>query len=95
MNLVTTLKKHFDITEYTGCAKNSQEQYVNDVPQIWVYEKGQESEPLFILKCAQALEEGTGWIVADIYSSLEHGQRLSDAEIKALLKNGKIHSEFK
>lgn len=94
MRLVTTLKKHFDVTEDTGCAENSQEQEVNDVPRIWVFEKGQDSEPLFILKCAQALEGSTGWIVGNIYSSLEHGLRLSEAEIKALLKNGKIHSEY-
>lgn len=94
MRLVTTLKKNFDVTENVERESVSQGQQVVDVYQLWVFEKGQDSEPLFILKCAQALEGSTGWIVADVYSTLDNGQRLSEAEIKALLKRGKIHSRY-
>jgi len=91
MKLVTTLKKHFDVIEATERVSNGLGGV--DVPQLWVFEKGEDGEPLFILKCARALEGREGWIVGNIYSTLQHGQNLSDAEIKALLKRGEIRSK--
>ncbi|UUL21364.1 hypothetical protein [Escherichia albertii] len=49
MKLTTLLKKHFDIEEITDVDST-----VNrEVYTIWVYEKGEDCEPLLILKDAQ------------------------------------------
>jgi hypothetical protein len=56
MKLTTLLKKHFDIEECTDVDST-----VNrEVYTIWVYEKGEDCEPLLILKDAGFY--GCGWL---------------------------------
>lgn len=63
MKLTTLLKKHFDIEECTDVDST-----VNrEVYTIWVYEKGEDCEPLLILKDAQDLMGVDGWLVGNIY----------------------------
>ncbi|WP_427182994.1 hypothetical protein [Klebsiella pneumoniae] len=51
MKLTTLLKKHFDIEEITDVDST-----VNrEVYTIWVYEKGEDCEPLLILKMHRIL----------------------------------------
>ncbi|EMC8946424.1 hypothetical protein VM239_004529 [Salmonella enterica] len=64
MKLTTLLKKHFDIEEITDVDST-----VNrEVYTIWVYEKGEDCEPLLILKDAQDFMGVDGWLVGNIYS---------------------------
>ncbi len=62
MKLTTLLKKHFDIEEITDVDST-----VNrEVYTIWVYEKGEDCEPLLILKDAQDFM-GVGWLACREY----------------------------
>ena len=88
MNLTTLLKKHFDIEECTDV-----DPMVNrEVYAIWVYEKGEDCEPLLILKDAQDVMGVDGWLVGNIYSTLQHGLLLQHEELKMMIRNGEIKS---
>ncbi|EDA3480178.1 cobalamin biosynthesis protein CbiX [Salmonella enterica subsp. enterica serovar Typhimurium] len=88
MKLTTLLKKHFDIKEITDVDST-----VNrEVYTIWVYEKGEDCEPLLILKDAQDFMGVDGWLVGNIYSTLQHGLLLQHEELKTMIRNGEIKS---
>ncbi|HBV4265997.1 TPA: hypothetical protein MDW71_005290 [Klebsiella pneumoniae] len=90
MKLITFLNKHFDIEELTifdECVKR-------EVYQLWVYEKGEDSEPLLILKDAMDLLSVDGWFVANIYSSLQHGLLVKEDEFKEMVKAGNVKSRY-
>ncbi|HGT9583831.1 hypothetical protein OW930_28135, partial [Klebsiella pneumoniae] len=90
MKLTTLLKKHFDIEECTDVDST-----VNrEVYTIWVYEKGEDCEPLLILKDAQDLMGVDGWLVGNIYSTLQHGLLLQHEQLKTMIRNGEIKSSF-
>mgnify|MGYP004713555561 CR=1 FL=1 len=76
MNIDTFLKKHFDI-----------EKHIEDVEgqktdTIWVYEKGQDSEPFLILQKVSEKE----WMARDVYSVLDHEKIYNVDEIKETFK---------
>ncbi|WP_312018788.1 hypothetical protein, partial [Klebsiella pneumoniae] len=54
---------------------------------IWIYEKGQDSEPVVILK---PTEQPGNWKVGNIYSALPHDAILSEQQLKELVKSGKV-----
>ncbi|EDV9342328.1 hypothetical protein JO01_004774, partial [Salmonella enterica subsp. enterica] len=54
---------------------------------IWIYEKGQDSEPVVILK---PTEQPGNWKVGNIYSALPHDAILSEQQLKELVKAGKV-----
>lgn len=92
MFLITFLKKHFDVEAQTNFDEtiDGTNNSGKDVYQLWVYEKGQDSEPLFILKDAKALIGVEGWVVGNVYSKLQHGLLVSDSQVKMLVKNSQI-----
>lgn len=92
MHFTTFLKKHFDIEIHTIFEEVSEGQSNAgcDVYQIWLYEKGLDSEPLLILKDALPLMGITGFIVGNVYSSLKHGQVVTEQEFKKMVKNGEV-----
>lgn len=94
MKLVTTLNKYFDVYEHLERGAINHEKQVVDVPNLWVFEKGEDSEPLFILRCARTLKGVDGWIVGNIYSNLEHGQTLSEKQLKEKIKRKEIKSMY-
>ncbi|KOA68696.1 hypothetical protein [Pantoea sp. CFSAN033090] len=68
-----------------------------DVTQIWIYEKGNDCEPLLILKESwwyTETKKPNYWLVGNIYSELVHGSEYSEAEFRELVRAGKITSEF-
>ncbi|EPD0867235.1 hypothetical protein ACR1AM_004303, partial [Salmonella enterica subsp. enterica serovar Infantis] len=82
MKLITLLNKHFD----TDLNEYEDENGVNH-PAIWVYEKGEDCEPVMVLK---ATEQPEIWKVGNVYSALTHNALLSETELKALVKSGKV-----
>lgn len=72
-------EKHFDIGGNYRCVDST----VNrEVYTIWVYEKGEDCEPLLILKDAQDFMGVDGWLVGNIYSTLQHGLLLQHEELE-------------
>ncbi|HIF0605879.1 hypothetical protein, partial [Citrobacter freundii] len=82
MKLITLLNKHFD----TDLKEYEDENGVNH-PAIWVYEKGEDCEPVVVLK---ATEQPEIWKIGNVYSALTHNALLSETELKALVKAGKV-----
>lgn len=82
MKLITLLNKHFD----TDLNDYEDENGVNH-PAIWIYEKGQDTEPLLVLK---ATEQPEIWKVGNVYSALTHDALLTETELKELVKAGKV-----
>ncbi|EBS4650472.1 hypothetical protein DQR43_22915 [Salmonella enterica subsp. enterica serovar Indiana] len=77
MKLITLLNKHFD----TDLNEYEDENGVNH-PAIWVYEKGEDCEPV--------VEQPEIWKIGNVYSALTHNALLSETELKALVKAGKV-----
>ena len=90
MKLITLLKKHFDIEEQTG----RDDANTKDVRQIWVYERGQDSEPLLILKNAQDLLGLSGWVVGNVYSCVQHGLLADESQLKQMMRSGGIKRAY-
>jgi hypothetical protein len=93
------LRKHFDIefkSEFDPNIVGSNETG-KEVDYIWIYEKGEDCEPVLILKDAWWYTEnnksedfGCWWIVGNVYSTLEHGSRIHNDEFMKLVKANKI-----
>lgn len=69
-----------------------------DVTQIWIYEKGEDSEPLLILKESwwyTDTKKPDHWLIGNIYSALEHNSEYSETEFRELVRAGKVKSQFK
>ena len=82
MKLITLLTKHFDV-EIADCELEDE-----TLPgAIWIYEKGQESEPVVILK---PTEQRGHWKVGNIYSALPSDAVLTEQQLKELVKAGKV-----
>lgn len=90
MKLTTLLNKHFEILEKTG----RDEADTKDVRQIWVFEKGQDCEPLLILKNAQDLIGIPGWVVGNVYSCVQHGLITDESQLKKMIRCGEIKSAY-
>lgn len=82
MKLNNYLSKFFDVVEDE--VENDEDE---KIPSLWLYEKGEDSEPVVILKQTENPGE---WRVGDIYSALTHDARLSEEQIKKLAKAGMI-----
>lgn len=91
MHFTTFLKKHFDIEIHTILEKNQSD--LSDagcaVYQIWLYEKGEDSEPLLILNRFNPAGE-TAFIVGNVYSSLKHGLVVTEQEFRKMVKSGEV-----
>ncbi|WP_264032842.1 hypothetical protein, partial [Klebsiella pneumoniae] len=84
MKLITLLAKHFDV-EIADFEMEDE-----TLPEaIWIYEKGQDSEPVVILK---PTEQPGNWKVGNIYSALPHDAILSEQQLKELVKAGKANA---
>lgn len=82
MKLITLLAKHFDV-EIADCEVEDE-----TLPgAIWIYEKGEDSEPMLILK---PTEQPGQWKVGNIYSTLPNDAVLSEQQLKELVKGGKV-----
>ncbi|AXO74107.1 TPA: hypothetical protein MG739_25105 [Klebsiella pneumoniae] len=95
MKLVNYLAKFFDtdVTFDTDSTLNGAEK----VEHISVYEKGEDCEPLLILIDVTGSLVPAGDVktyrVGNIYSNLQHGQLLTEMEVKKAAKNGEIKSK--
>jgi len=92
MKFVTFLNKHFDVhscverhTEGEGDNKR-----IKEVTELWIFEKGEDSEPLLILRDAMAMVGVAGWIVGNVYSKLTHGLLVTEQEFRVMVKNGEV-----
>lgn len=84
MHFTTFLKKHFDIEKVVGTSDSG-----NDTESIYVYEKGNDCEPLFILHESwlnAEIKKCGVWTIGDIYSTLEHGKEYSEQELIKMIK---------
>ncbi len=82
MKLITLLSKHFDV-EIADFEMEDE-----TLPEaIWIYEKGQDSEPVVITETNRTARTLESW---NIYSALPHDAILSEATIKELVKAGKV-----
>ncbi|HID5710667.1 TPA: hypothetical protein ACXETX_004952, partial [Klebsiella pneumoniae] len=82
MKLNNYLSKFFDVEENE--VENDEGE---KIPSLWLFEKGEDSEPVVILKQTEKPGE---WRVGDIYSALTNDARLSEEQIKKLAKDGMI-----
>ena len=82
MKLITLLSKHFDVE-----VADFEMEDETLTGAIWIYEKGQDSEPVVILK---PTEQPGQWKVGNIYSALPHDALLSEQQLKELVKDGKV-----
>ncbi len=82
MKLNNYLSKFFDVEE-----NEVENDKGEKIPSLWLYEKGEDSEPVVILKQTEKPGE---WRVGDIYSALTNDARLSEEQIKKLAKAGMI-----
>ncbi|HBE2333980.1 TPA: cobalamin biosynthesis protein CbiX [Escherichia coli] len=92
MKTLTFLKKHFDIEKVVGTSDSG-----NDTESIYVYEKGNDCEPLFILHESwlnAEIKKCGVWTIGDIYSTLEHGKEYSEQELIKMIKEGKVISKY-
>ena len=99
MHFTTFLKRHFDIDIHHNYDPSIQgtNNTGKDVTEIWIFEKGEESEPLLILKESWWYTETKSrdcWLVGNIYSTLEHGLEVSESQFRALVKKGQVRSSF-
>ncbi|OPG89467.1 cobalamin biosynthesis protein CbiX, partial [Chryseobacterium mucoviscidosis] len=66
-----------------------------DVTKIWIYEKGEDSEPLLTLTEAWWYTEtktAGNWLIGNVYSTLEHGREIHESEFRKLVTAGKVIS---
>ncbi|MEH5637257.1 cobalamin biosynthesis protein CbiX [Escherichia coli] len=92
MHFTTFLKKHFDIEKVVGTSDSG-----NDTESSYVYEKGNDCEPLFILHESwlnAEIKKCGVWTIGDIYSTLEHGKEYSEQELIKMIKEGKVISKY-
>lgn len=97
MLLINFLKKHFDVEASNEFNPELGERGRN-VRTLYVYEKGEDCEYMFSLKNAQDLGVSASpdiHVVGNIYSNLEHETKLSEAQIKQMVRKNLIHSTFK
>ncbi|MHB9348781.1 hypothetical protein ACPUEX_22455 [Enterobacter vonholyi] len=83
MKFINFLNKHFDAVyeEYDGENKEKKKEKC-----IWIYEKGEDSEPFLILE-----PENGNWIARNVYSVLDHEKIYTENEIKdVFIKTGLI-----
>ncbi|MEA0126766.1 cobalamin biosynthesis protein CbiX, partial [Escherichia coli] len=69
----------------------------NDTESIYVYEKGNDCEPLFILHESwlnAEIKKCGVWTIGNIYSTLEHGKEYSEQELIKMIKEGKVISKY-
>ncbi|WP_434523841.1 hypothetical protein [Photorhabdus asymbiotica] len=109
MKLETLLKKHFDIE--INNSFDAEEKVYNEIGksnrEIWIYEKGNDSEPLLILSDNGNLDikdnsclikampnSETIFFIKNIYSTLECGALYTESELKKMVKAGKIKSQY-
>lgn len=98
MKLNNYLAKFFDIDVIfdTDSALNDT-QDTQKVEHIWVYEKGEDCEPLLILIDVTGslvpAADGKTYRVGNIYSNLQHGQLLTEKEVKNAARKGEIKSK--
>lgn len=92
MHLITWLKKNgFEVEEEIIQLSDFDdfpiinESYLGN-PQLWVYEKDNDCEPIFILHLQSLITKI--WTVGMVYNDSEytHGDNLSEKEIKNILK---------
>ena len=96
MKLENYLAKFFDID-----VKSETDMSRNDtakVQHIFVYEKGEECEPLIILVDVTGVLVPAGDVktyrLGNIYSTMQHGQLMTEKEVKQAAKNGEIKSKY-
>lgn len=95
MKLNNYLAKFFDVNVEmdTDLALNGTE----EVEHIWLYEKGEDCEPLLILIDVTGslvpAADGKTYRVGNIYSNLQHGQLLTEKEVKNAARKGEIKSK--
>ncbi|ECE9694233.1 cobalamin biosynthesis protein CbiX [Salmonella enterica subsp. enterica serovar Typhimurium] len=92
MHFTTFLKKHFDIEKNVGTSDSG-----NDTESIYVYEKVNDCEPLFILRESwinAEIKKCGIWTVGNIYSTLEHGKEYTESELREMIKKGKVTSKY-
>lgn len=82
MKLITYLKKFFDVEV---CEVEEDETVIPDA--IWIYERGEDSEPALILKPTQ---HDIHWKIGNVYSALPNDAIMSEADIKAVVKAGTL-----
>nr|WP_251361714.1 cobalamin biosynthesis protein CbiX [Escherichia coli] len=85
-------EKHFDIEKIVGTSDSG-----NDTESIYVYEKGNDCEPLFILRESwinAEIKKCGIWTVGNIYSTLEHGKEYTESELREMIKKGKVTSKY-
>ncbi|MHA6187824.1 cobalamin biosynthesis protein CbiX [Escherichia coli] len=93
MHFTTFLKKHFDIEfeqEYF-IKPNSTDDDGKNVYAIFIFEKNNDCEPVFILHETWWItdtNEQKRWIVGNVYSTLEHGKEYSEKELINIIKSG-------
>ncbi|MEJ3301434.1 cobalamin biosynthesis protein CbiX [Escherichia coli] len=96
MKLTNYLAKFFDVYVEmdTDLALNGTE----EVEHIWLFENGDDCEPLLILIDVTGslvpAADGKTYRVGNIYSTLQHGQLLTEKEVKNAAKKGGIKSKF-
>lgn len=96
MKFMTYLNKFFDVEAHSSALSDLVEGETSreNVAELWVYEKGQDSEPLLILRDAQALRGVDGWIICDIYSTCADELVISEPVFKAMVKKGEVKSRY-
>lgn len=95
MKLTNYLAKFFDV--YVSMDLDQALNGTEEVEHIWVYEKGEDCEPLLILidvtgSIIPAADCKT-YRVGNIYSTLQHGQLLTEKEVKNAARKGGIKSK--
>ena len=94
MKFTTFLKKHFDIKfvpEYFVKPDSSSDDNGKNVDSIFVFEKDNDCEPVFILHETWWITDDTKekkWVLGNIYSTLEHNKEYSEKELINIIKKG-------
>lgn len=88
MKFTTFLAKSFDIET---CNRVIPDENGKNITELWVYEKGEDCEPLLILRATEGV---SGWIVANVYSELPDGLQVNEEQFKKMVKNGEVKSKF-
>jgi hypothetical protein len=100
MKFLTFLKKHFDVTTDSEFISDIQgtNNKGKEVDRIWIYERGEENEPLLILKDAwwlcPDLTEKDHWMIGNVYSTIDNGIVVSESQFKEMVKRGEVKSKF-
>lgn len=89
MKFITFLNKYFDVETQTNPHPETENK---TVLEFWIYEKGEDCEPLLILKNAQNMLCVDGWIIGNIYSSLNNGKLVTEKEFRLMVKKGEVKS---